>query len=86
MAATVTAAARVIAAAAYAAVAVLTVIPGVKSGSKTVLGIAIIEAASWLTVGVLYLTVPAEHIFLPLLLGIALWAIPTPRQTNKQGQ
>lgn len=86
MAAMTTAVARTIAAAAYAVCAVIIMIPGVKSGSKTALGLAIIEAASSLTVGALYLIVPVEHIFLPVLLGIALWAIPALRQTNKQGQ
>ena len=80
----VTAAARVIAAAAYAFGAVLTVISGLKKGANS--GWMIIEAVSCLTVGALYLIVPVEHIFLPMLLGIALWAIPTPRQTSGRGQ
>lgn len=82
----VTAVARAVAAAAYAVCAVITIISGAKSDSKTVLGVAVIEAASWLTLGVLYLITPAEHIFLPMLLGIILWAIPAPRRANKRGQ
>ena len=81
-----TAVARVIAAAAYAAVAVVTVVSGLKKGANK--GWMIVEAVSWLTVGILFLTVPVEYIILilPLVLGMILWAIPTPRQTSKRGQ
>lgn len=86
MATMTTAVARVIAAVAYAICAVITIIPGVRSGSKTALGLAIVEAVSSLTVGALYLIVPVEHIFLPVLLGIFLWAVPTWRGVRKPGQ
>ena len=49
----VTAAARVIAAAAYAAVAVVTVISGLKRGADK--GWMIVEAVSYLTVGAKFL-------------------------------
>ena len=78
-----TAAARVTAAAAYAAVAAVTVISGLKKGANK--GWMIVEAVFCLTVGVLYLIVPEEHIFLPMLLGILLWAVPTLRQTSERG-
>lgn len=86
MVTTVTAAARVIAVAAYAICAVITFILGVKSGSKTVLGLAIIEAVSWLTVGVLFLLAPVDYIMLPAVLGMVLSFIPMLRGVKKRGQ
>lgn len=86
MVATVTAAARIIAAVADTAVAVLAVIPGVKSSSKAILGATIVEAVSWLTSGVLYLIVPAEGILLPVVLNLILLTIPAPRQANGRGR
>lgn len=80
----VTAAARVIAAAAYAFGAALTVISGLKKDADR--GWMIVEAAFCLTVGVLYLIVPEEHMFLPMLLGILLWTVPTLFQTSERGQ
>lgn len=85
MVAAVTEAARVIAAGAYAAVAVLTAAAGLKRGPNR--GWMAVEAVSWLTVGVLYLTVSEENILLPLMLSLMiLLAIPAPRRASGRGQ
>ncbi len=80
----VTAAARVIAAAAYAAVAVVTVISGLKRGADK--GWMIVEAVSYLTVGALFLLAPVEYIILPAVLGMVLSFIPMLRGVKKRGQ
>ena len=84
MVATVTAAARVIAAVAYAVCTVIIIIDELKKGENK--GWMIVEAVFSLTVGALFLIVPLEHIFLPVLLGIFLWAVPTWRGVRKPGQ
>lgn len=84
MVTTVTAAARVIAAAAYVAVAVVTVISGLKKGANK--GWMIVEAVSWLTVGVLYLSVPVEYIIFPAVLGTVILFIPMLSGVKKHGQ
>ncbi|MCI8916826.1 MAG: hypothetical protein HFF26_09220 [Oscillospiraceae bacterium] len=84
MVATVTTVARVIAAAAYAAVAVVTVISGLKKGANR--DWMIVEAVSWLTVGILFLTVPVEYIIIPAVLGVLLNAVPMLRGAKKRGQ
>ena len=79
-----TAVARVIAAAAYAAVAVVTVVSGLKRGANR--GWMIVEAVSWLAVGVLFLTVPVDYIIIPAVLGVLLNAVPMLRGAKKCGQ
>ena len=79
-----TAVARVIAAAAYAAVAAVTVISGLKKGANK--GWMIAEAASWLTVGILYLAVPVEYIILPPALSILIMTVPMLRSVKECGQ
>lgn len=74
----VAAVARVIAAVAYAFAAVLVVAGGMKKGANK--GWMIVEAVSWLTVGVLYLIVPEGHIFLPMVLSLIFITIPTKQQ------
>lgn len=80
----ITASARVIAAVAYAAVAVVTVISGLKRGTNR--GWMIVEAVSWLTVGALFLLAPVEYIILPAVLGAALSFIPILHGVKKPGQ
>lgn len=84
MVATVTAAARVIAAAAYAAVAVVTAASGLNRGANR--GWMSVEAVSWLTVGVLFLLVPVDYIVIPAVLGVLLNAVPMLRGARKRGQ
>lgn len=84
MAAMTTAVARVIAAAAYAAVAVVTVISGLRNGADR--GSMVVEALSWLTVGVLFLLAPVEYIMLPAVMGTVLSFIPMLRGAKKRGQ
>lgn len=84
MVAAVTAAVRVIAAAAYAAVAVVTVISGLKRGANR--GWMIVETVSWLTVGVLFLLTPVDYIILPAVLGAVISFIPMLRGAKKHGQ
>lgn len=84
MVAITTAAARVIAAVAYAAVAVVTIVSGLKRGANKVW--MIVEAVFWLTVGVLFLTVPVDYIIIPAVLGAALSFIPMLRGAKKRGQ
>lgn len=80
----VTAVARIIAAAAYAAVAVVTVVSGLKRGAnKTWMSV---EAVSWMVVGVLFLTVPVDYIIIPAALGIFLQVVPMLRGAKKHGQ
>jgi len=75
-------AARAIAAAAFAAVAVYFFIRGVESGKKAVLSMAIISAASYLAVAGLFLVIREEDILFPALLGLILWALPAPRTAD----
>lgn len=77
----VTAVARVIAAAAYGAVAVVTVVSGLKRGANK--GWMTVEAVSWLTVGVLFLLVPVDYIVIPAVLGVLLNAVPMLRGARK---
>lgn len=84
MVATVTVAARIIAAVAYAAVAVVTVVSGLKKGANK--GWMSVEAVSWLTVGVLFLLVPVDYIILPAVLGVLLNVVPMLRGARKRGQ
>ena len=84
MVATITAAARFVAAGAYAAVAAVTVVSGLKRGADR--GWVIAEAVSWLTVGVLFLTVPVDRIIIPAVLGVLLNAVPMLRGAKKRGQ
>ena len=44
------------------------------------------EAVSWLTVGILFLTVPVDHIIIPAVLGVLLNAAPMLRGAKKRGQ
>ncbi len=84
MVATVTVAARIIAAVAYAAVAVVTVVSGLNRGANK--GWMSVEAVSWLTVGVLFLLVPVDYIILPAVLGVLLNVVPMLRGARKRGQ
>ncbi len=84
MAAMTTAVARVIAAVAYATVAVVTVVSGLKRGANK--GWMSVEAVSWMAVGVLFLTVPVDYIVIPAALGILLQAVPMLRGAKKRGQ
>ena len=84
MVATVTVAARIIAAVAYAAVAVVTVVIGLNRGANK--GWMSVEAVSWLTVGVLFLLVPVDYIILPAVLGVLLNVVPMLRGARKRGQ
>ena len=80
----VTAVARVIAAAAYGAVAVVTVVSGLKRGANK--GWMTVEAVSWLTVGVLFLLAPVDYIVIPAVLGVLLNVVPMLRGARKRGQ
>lgn len=80
----VTAVARVIAAVAYGAVAAVTVVSGLNRGANK--GWMIVEAVSWLTVGVLFLTVPVDYIIIPAVLGVLLNTAPMLRGAKKCGQ
>ena len=84
MVATVTVAARIIAAVAYAAVAVVTVVSGLNRGANK--GWMSVEAVSWLTVGVLFLLVLVDYILIPAVLGVLLNAAPMLRGARKRGQ
>lgn len=84
MVATVTVAARIIAAVAYSAVAVVTVVSGLNRGANK--GWMSVEAVSWLTVGVLFLLVPVDYIILPAVLGVLLNVVPMLRGARKRGQ
>lgn len=84
MVAAVTAVARVIAAVAYAAAAVVTVISGSKKDADK--GWMIVEAVSLLTVGVWFLLAPVDYIILPAVLGAVISFIPMPRGAKKHGQ
>lgn len=84
MVATIAAAARFVAAGAYAAVAAVTVVSGLKRGADR--GWTIVEAVSWLTVGILFLAVPVDHIIIPAVLGVLLNAVPMLRGAKKRGQ
>lgn len=84
MVATVAVAARIIAAVAYAAVAVVTVVSGLNRGANK--GWMSVEAVSWLTVGVLFLLVPVDYIILPAVLGVLLNVVPMLRGARKRGQ
>lgn len=46
----------------------------------------IVEAASWLTAGVLFLLAPVDYIMLPAVLGMVLSFIPMLRGAKKRGQ
>jgi len=84
MVATVTVAARIIAAVAYAAVAVVTVVSGLNRGANK--GWMSVEAVAWLTVGGLFLLVPVDYILIPAVLGVLLNAAPMLRGARKRGQ
>lgn len=84
MVATVTVAARIIAAVAYAAVAVVTVVSGLKKGANK--GWMSVEAVAWLTVGGLFLLVPVDYILIPAVLGVLLNAASMLRGARKRGQ